>query len=95
MATTLAPHTWENGYRKPLDASETPWIWNSEDDENDPEAFVTEPSKELVTSSVHNDLGINVIRTWPTLFDGTNNPHGVPSWWKPADEVDVLIVGGT
>ncbi|KAI0872293.1 FAD binding domain-containing protein [Hypoxylon argillaceum] len=51
------------------------------------------PSKEIVTSDVHNGLGINVIRTWPSIYNGSNNPHGVPSWWAPLEQVDVLIVG--
>ncbi|KAK4196478.1 FAD binding domain-containing protein [Triangularia verruculosa] len=91
MARALPPHTWENGFKKPVEASATPWVWKNEDD--DPDSFVTPPSKELLTSTAHNNVGINVIRTWPTLFDGTNNPHGTPDWWKPAVEVDVLIVG--
>lgn len=62
--------------------------------DNDPEAYISPPSKELVTSQAHNELGINIIRTWPTLYDGTNNPHGLPTWWKPSRDVDVLIVGG-
>ncbi|KAF4543313.1 Monooxygenase FAD-binding protein [Lasiodiplodia theobromae] len=90
MAKAVSPHTWQRGFREP--ASGTPWQWGP--DENDgPEQYVTPPSKEVVSSPVHNDLGINVQRTWPTLYDGTNNPHGIPDWWKPASEVDVLICG--
>ncbi|KAJ5170458.1 uncharacterized protein N7500_003241 [Penicillium coprophilum] len=33
------------------------------------------------------------LRTWPTLYDGTASPHGVPEWWKPLNQVDVLICG--
>ncbi|KAI1486884.1 FAD binding domain-containing protein [Biscogniauxia mediterranea] len=93
MARALPPSTWENGFKAP--STGTPWVWENEDPEtkNDPEAYVTPPSKDLITSSVHNSLGISVIRTWPTLYDGTNNPHGIPSWWKPSKEVDVLICG--
>lgn len=91
MAKAVSPHTWQRGFREPT--SGTPWQWGP--DENDgPEQYVTPPSKEVVSSPVHNDLGINVQRTWPTLYDGTNNPHGIPDWWKPASEVDVLICGG-
>ncbi|KAK0615276.1 FAD binding domain-containing protein [Bombardia bombarda] len=99
MATSIPPSTWENGFRQPATKTEAPWLWKSDDgeqseaDDDDPDAFLAPPSKELVTSSAHNSRGINVIRTWPTLFDGTNNPHGTPSWWKPVEEVDVLIVG--
>lgn len=94
MARALPPHTWENGFKKPIHASATPWVWKNDEQDDDSHSFVTPPSKELLTSTAHNRVGINVIRTWPTLFDGTNNPHGTPDWWKPSDEVDVLIVGG-
>ncbi|VBB79335.1 Putative hydroxylase [Podospora comata] len=93
MARALPPHTWENGFKKPIHASATPWVWKNDEQDDDSHSFVTPPSKELLTSTAHNRVGINVIRTWPTLFDGTNNPHGTPDWWKPSDEVDVLIVG--
>ncbi|KAG7108051.1 hypothetical protein HYQ44_012766 [Verticillium longisporum] len=61
--------------------------------ENGFRAYVTPPSVDLTTSLTHNQLGINVVRHWPTLYDGTNSPHGVPSWWAPKEEVDVLICG--
>lgn len=91
MAKSVSPYTWERGFKET--SSGTPWQWNPEVDvEND--AYVTPPSKEFVTSTVHNDLGINLLRTWPTLYDGTNSPQGIPQWWNPASEVDVLICGG-
>ncbi|RBQ97854.1 hypothetical protein VDGD_20146 [Verticillium dahliae] len=102
MATKSPAYTWENGFRE-LDsssASETPWSWprSPVDDNGDsaPDrtgAYVTPPSVDLTTSLTHNQLGINVVRHWPTLYDGTNSPHGVPSWWAPKEEVDVLICG--
>ncbi|KAF2129697.1 FAD binding domain-containing protein [Dothidotthia symphoricarpi CBS 119687] len=61
--------------------------------EHDDDSSSLPPSKEVVTSSRHNAIGINVLRTWPTLYDGTNTPHGIPSWWKPQQEIDVLICG--
>ncbi|RYP27077.1 hypothetical protein DL768_011346 [Monosporascus sp. mg162] len=94
MAFAVPPSSWENGFREP--SSGTPWAQSCDElaeIADDPDAYVPPPSKEIVTSPAHNEHGINVIRTWPTLYDGTNNPHGVPSWWKPANEVDVLIVG--
>ncbi|KAI1111371.1 FAD binding domain-containing protein [Nemania sp. NC0429] len=93
MAFAVPASTWENGFRQP--ATGHPWVFdNGEDGVNDdPDAYVTPPSKEIVTSDAHNDLGINVIRTWPSLYDGTNSPHGPPSWWKPSEQVDVLISG--
>lgn len=84
MAFAVPASTWENGFKQP--ATGRPWVFDStqEDGVNqDPDAYVTPPSKEIVTSDAHNDIGINVIRTWPTLYDGTNSPHGLPSWWKP------------
>lgn len=66
-----------------------------DDSDDDPHVYVTPPSKEVVTSDVHNELGISVIRTWPSIYDGTNSPHGIPTWWTPSEQVDVLIVGGT
>ncbi|KAI1146765.1 FAD binding domain-containing protein [Nemania diffusa] len=89
MAKAVPPSTWQNGFRQPCEG--TQWEWKDSDDEKD--GYVTAPSKEVVTSTVHNNLGISVIRTWPTLYDGTNNPHGIPSWWTPREKVDVLIVG--
>ncbi|KAL7622055.1 hypothetical protein AAE478_007556 [Parahypoxylon ruwenzoriense] len=94
MAFAIRPSTWENGFKQP--AAGQPWVWDhTENDEalDDPNSYVTPPSTEIVSSDAHNDLGINVIRTWPTLYDGTNSPHGIPSWWTPLEKVDVLIVG--
>ncbi|KAF7512314.1 hypothetical protein GJ744_001882 [Endocarpon pusillum] len=56
--------------------------------------YVTPPSAEPLTSTVHNDFGLNTLRTWPTIYNGTSSPHGVPEWWDPSGEVDVLICGG-
>lgn len=93
MAFAIRPSTFENGFKQP--ATGEPWVWNDgEDEADDPNSYVTPPSKEIVTSDAHNNLGVNVIRSWPTLYDGTNSPHGIPSWWKPAEKVDVLISGG-
>ncbi|KAI0103344.1 FAD binding domain-containing protein [Nemania sp. FL0031] len=94
MAFAIPPSTWENGFKEPTAAPPWEFDYTQEDGvDDDLEVYVIPPSKEIVTSDVHNDLGINVIRTWPTIYDGTNNPHGVPSWWKPSEQVDVLIVG--
>ncbi|KAJ2985296.1 hypothetical protein NUW58_g4738 [Xylaria curta] len=94
MAFAVPPSTWENGFRQP--ATGRPWVFHytrEDGTDDDPNVYVTPPSKEIVASDAHNDFGINVIRTWPTLYDGTNSPHGVPAWWKPAEQVDVLISG--
>ncbi|KAI1261350.1 FAD binding domain-containing protein [Xylariaceae sp. FL1019] len=91
MAFAVPPSTWENGFKQP--ATGQPWVFDQDSLEDDSNAYITPPSKEIITSKVHNDLGINVIRTWPTIYDGTNNPHGLPGWWKPQEKVDVLISG--
>ena len=101
MATKLPAFTWENGFRQ-ASSEDAPWVWpgehggrgGDEGDSWDSNAYVTPPSVDLVSSTTHNTLGINVIRNWPTLYDGTNSPHGLPSWWAPKQEVDVLICGG-
>ncbi|KAH7304215.1 FAD binding domain-containing protein [Stachybotrys elegans] len=99
MAHAIPPFTWENGFRQP--STGTPWAWPQEESRSngceetvdDETAYVSPPSVELVTSTAHNHLGINVIRNWPTMYDGTNSPHGLPEWWEPKEEVDVLISG--
>lgn len=94
MATLLPAFTWRNGFREL--SNDTPWKKdgaNSLDETEEPH-FVTPPASEILTSTVHNDLGLNTLRTWPTIYDGTSSPHGVPDWWKPSSEVDVLICGG-
>nr|POF15329.1 aromatic hydroxylase fmpf [Quercus suber] len=90
MARTPMLATWRHGFKKMLMG----------DDEDEQKARCTQqklppalPSVELITSSKHNSLGINKLRTFPTLYNGTSSPHGVPEWWKPKDEVDVLICG--
>lgn len=91
MAKSVQAYTWENGFAELSTGS--PWGREcSADDEEG--VFVTPPAREIVTSDGHNDHGINVLRTWPTLYDGTNDPHGVPDWFKPSNEVDVIICGG-
>ena len=62
--------------------------------DSDTPTYELPPSVEVITSPQHNSLGFNVLRTWPTLFNGTASPHGVPDWWKPSETVDVLICGG-
>jgi hypothetical protein len=100
MATKRPEFTWENGYQelaqpKP-EATGSSVEHQVQDDEAEETSYyyVPPPSVELVTSPAHNDLGVNVIRCWPTLYDGTNSPHGTPAWWQPKPQVDVLIVGG-
>ena len=73
--------------------------WATEDvnttEDGEKSHYVTPRYNEPLSSIVHNSLGSNVIRTWPTIYNGTESPHGLPYWWKPQTKVDVLICGGT
>ncbi len=95
MATTVAPQTWQDGYMAPSETA----TWEVEDfnstQDGQESHYVTPPFKESLSSTVHNSLGLNVVRNWPTIYNGTESPHGIPEWWKPAEKVDVLICGGT
>ena len=94
MAKSVLPFTFKNGYRQP--GKGTPWVIESKEIADDDEPhWITPPSSEILSSSVFNSLGLNTIRSWPTMYDGTNSPHALPKWWKPVSEVDVLICGGT
>lgn len=93
MARSLQPFTWQNGFQESLPYA--PWEIEAKSGQRQESSYDLPPSKEQLTSNVHNSFGLNVMRTWPTLFDGTNSPHGLPSWWQPPDKVDVLICGGT
>ena len=93
MATSIPPHTWRNGFRQPAASSQSK---DSPDVlANGTSNYVSPPSLELPTSTINNSLGSNLVRTWPTIYNGTQSPHGLPSWWNPSSEVDVLIIGGT
>ncbi|KAL9576491.1 MAG: hypothetical protein Q9212_007054 [Teloschistes hypoglaucus] len=93
MARSLPSYTWERGFREPLPYA--PWDTErrQSNEHGQEQNYHLPPSKEQLTSTVHNPLGLNVMRTWPTLYDGTNSPHGIPTWWNPSNEVDVLICG--
>lgn len=94
MASSIQPFSWKNGFREP--GQGTPWLSERLNGTLEEQGhYVTPPSSEILTSTVHNDIGFNVLRTWPTLYDGTSNPHGLPDWWQKKGEVDVLICGGT
>lgn len=95
MAKSVLPATWENGFKEP--GKGAPWVVETsvpESLEDEEPHYTTPPSADILTSGVHNELGLNVLRTWPTIYDGTNTPHGLPDWWKPSSKVDVLICGG-
>lgn len=94
MAKSLAPTTWQNGFAQPVK-----WARWCEENYNNTESgtqshYNYPPSEEPLSSTVHNALGLNVLRTWPTLYNGTETPHDIPDWWQPSKEVDVLICGG-
>jgi phenol 2-monooxygenase (NADPH) len=93
MAKSVEPYTFKNGFKQP--ATESPWLI-SEDERmiNDTSSYTPPSSEEVSTSNIINALGDHVLRTWPTIYDGTASPSALPSWWKPSDEVDVLICGG-
>lgn len=96
MAIKRPEYTWQNGYQQ-LAANHSPWKLDEEDEvkiDDLSDDYMPPPSVDLVTSPVHNNLGINVLTSWPTIYDGTNSPHGIPSWWQPQEKVDVLICGG-
>lgn len=78
MATSAQPHSWKNGVCQP--SGETSWAFKEKYiiDEKDEAHYVTPPSSEIFTSTVHNALGLNTLRRWPTIYDGTNSPHGLP-----------------
>lgn len=94
MAKSVLPSSFKNGFREP--GKGAPWLVETKEftgDDDEPH-WVTPPSSEMLSSSVHNSLGLNTVRAWPTIYDGTSSPHGLPEWWKPSSEVDVLICGG-
>ncbi|RAH71713.1 uncharacterized protein BO66DRAFT_419348 [Aspergillus aculeatinus CBS 121060] len=94
MSKSPEPFTWKNGFRQP--SAGEPWRYPKPGAEKFPNPqphYVTPPSVDIVTSSVHNSLGESRLRSWPTIFNGTNSPAGPLGWWKPSSEVDVLIVG--
>lgn len=95
MATKRPEYTWINGYRELVSADEDTADRNKTGHiQTGSDVYAAPPEVDLVTSPVHNHLGVNVLRNWPTLYDGTNSPHGIPSWWKPSEKVDVFICGG-
>lgn len=91
MATSVKAFTYKNGFQQP--SSGAPWRHRSNADDEDQPDYHAPIERELPTSRVHNHLGINVLRTWPTLYDGTNAPE-IPDWFERPKEVDVLICGG-
>ena len=94
MATTEPNQTWENGFAQPSETA----TWNLEDsyrtEDGEKSHYAVPPFEEPLSSTIHNSLGLNTVRNWPSLQNGTDAPQGVPDWWQPPKEVDVLICGG-
>ena len=94
MATVVPPQTWKDGYAAPSETA----TWQSDDynstEHGEHSHYTTPPFKDCLSSTAHNSLGLNLVRSWPTIYNGTESPHGIPDWWKPARRVDVLICGG-
>ncbi|KAF2004770.1 FAD binding domain-containing protein [Amniculicola lignicola CBS 123094] len=95
MAQTAASLTWNRGFATRSDAP----VWADESyyrtEDGEPANLKVPVPRELPTSTMHNSITEekNLLRTWATIYDGTQSPEGVPAWWKPQSEVDVLICG--
>ncbi|KAL2831499.1 FAD binding domain-containing protein [Aspergillus cavernicola] len=91
MASTVPPKTWEGGFSRPAGNygwdDDTKYITESGERAHYTLPEYTEPP----TSTIGNAIGLTHLRTWPTYYDGTAGSH--PEWFKPAEEVDVLICG--
>ncbi|KAL5044320.1 hypothetical protein BDW71DRAFT_215705 [Aspergillus fruticulosus] len=91
MACTVPASTWECGFARPAESNS----WENERN------YITETGEQAhyrvpvhidaPTSTIGNALGLTHLRTWPSLYDGT--AYQRPEWFKPAEEVDVLICG--
>jgi phenol 2-monooxygenase len=94
MSMSVTPKTFKNGFSQPSEGE--PWVYPQPGASDVPKGdhYVTPQSVDVHTSPVNNSLGDSVLRTWPTIFNGTARPDGVPEWWKPSSDVDVLIIGG-
>ncbi|KAL1850581.1 hypothetical protein Plec18170_006866 [Paecilomyces lecythidis] len=93
MSKSIEPTTYKNGFKQRSEGE--PWLYPKPGETELPPGphYVTPPSIDVVTAPVNNSLGDSKLRSWPTIFNGTNSPDGVPDWWNPPTEVDVLIVG--
>ncbi|KAF2189389.1 FAD/NAD(P)-binding domain-containing protein [Zopfia rhizophila CBS 207.26] len=95
MAQTEAPLTWKRGFATPSDDA----TWEDESfyrtEDGDIANYSPPASHELETSLMHNRVtdDKNVLRTWPSIYNGTQAPQEIPNWWKPQPDVDVLICG--
>ncbi|KAL9094759.1 MAG: hypothetical protein Q9165_003030 [Trypethelium subeluteriae] len=93
MSKSIEPTTYKNGFRLP--SKSEPWLYPKPGAKELPPRphYTTPQSVDVDTAPVNNGLGQSVLRSWPTIFNGTNSPDGVPDWWSPSTDVDVLIIG--
>ncbi|RYO89438.1 hypothetical protein DL766_006783 [Monosporascus sp. MC13-8B] len=93
MARSHPPQTWQRGFAEPAQtpAWADPTRYEAEDGRPAHHALPAEGEKP--TSRVPNGLGISSLRSWPTVYNGTEAQKTTPSWFKKSSEVDVLICG--
>lgn len=94
MATINPPMTWKHGFMEPSETATWALQGHYSTEKGEKSHYVVPPFEEHLSSTVHNSLGLNAARTWPTLHNGTESPQGVPDGWHPPKQVDVLICGG-
>lgn len=94
MSRSSPPYSWKNGFAEPAEIAAWANEASYESETGEKSHYTRPPAEELLSSTIHNGLGRNVLRTWPALYNGTESPHGPPTWWQPSKEVDVLICGG-
>ncbi|KAL9060463.1 MAG: hypothetical protein Q9162_000636 [Coniocarpon cinnabarinum] len=85
MAKSIGSFTFENGFKQP--AAGERWRVSPDLSAGEEGDYVTPQFSELQTSSHDNDVGQNALRTWPTIYDGTNAPSAtIPRWWRPSEK---------
>lgn len=96
MARSLPPLTWQRGFAENASVPTPAWAdqkyYVSENEEH--AHYAVPDGSEKPTSTVANEHGLSSLRSWPSLYNGTESQKILPSWWKPPSEVDVLICGG-
>lgn len=90
MAKSVLPGSFENGFRVSWARVHLGLLGPN----NLSMMMISLTGSEKLSSSVHNSVGLNTVQSWPTIYDATSFPHGLPKWWKPSSEVDVLICRG-
>ncbi|KAH6623079.1 hypothetical protein F5144DRAFT_582317 [Chaetomium tenue] len=95
MARSLPPYTWKHGFIAPAESPIPAWADEKQYSNHLGQHSHYSPpvDSEKPTSTVGNNLGISQLRSWPNLYNGTESEQEKPSWWKPDNEVDVLICG--